>query len=154
MVKLESCLILLVMATLVITGCYAELTIESSEADVTTLTPEQSDVVLNATYTADQNTTALNMTVNETVQISLNENPTTGYMWNVTTSSGLEILADEYTPDAVSQMMAGAGGIHEWILKAVDFGNQTFSAVNMRSFENLTGSEESYTLNITVQELI
>lgn len=154
MVKRVSCLILLVMAVMLISGCYAEQTNESADGNSTTSTPEQSNLTLDATYTADLNTTALTMAINETVLVSLKENPTTGYMWNVTNSTGFEILYDEYTTSAAPTMMVGVGGVHEWLLKAVEIGNQTFSAVNRRSFENLTGSEETYTLNVTVQELL
>ena len=44
--------------------------------------------------------------------VRLAENPTTGYSWNATVTSGLVIVSDAYTQNPVSQGMAGAGGTH------------------------------------------
>ena len=105
----------------------------------------------NATMTADVNTTNLSVKLNDTILISLKENPTTGYSWNVTNSTGIEIVGDEFlSPDV--EGMVGVGGVHEWTVKAVAVGNQTFEAVYMRSWEPITGEEETYTLNVVVEE--
>ena len=151
MEKLFSCLILLVAAVLLIPGCFAEETPNATVANITDAVPVEEEILINATYTADVNTTNLTMAINETVLVSLKENPTTGYEWNVTNSSGLEIVNDTYIMDAAPRGMMGVGGIHEWLLKAVKLGNQTFSAVDIRSFEAPKGDEETYKLDVLVE---
>jgi inhibitor of cysteine peptidase len=175
MEKVFSYLILLVAAVLLVPGCFAEETSAVADANVTEVVdttnetvaeetgmvdvtnetaetvPMDETGVINTTYTADINTTALAMMVNETVRVSLKENPTTGYMWNVTNSTGLEIVNDTYVIDSAPEGMVGVGGVHEWVLKAIEAGNQTFSGVYMRSFETPTGSEDTYNLEVTVE---
>ncbi|MFH0968410.1 MAG: protease inhibitor I42 family protein, partial [Methanobacteriota archaeon] len=92
----------------------------------------------NATMTADMSITNLTAKLDDTILISLKENPTTGYSWNVTNSSGLEIVSDEYVMDTAAEGMVGVGGVHDWMVKAVETGNQTFSAVYKHSWEPAT----------------
>lgn len=85
--------------------------------------------------------------------IRLAENPSTGYSWNATVTSGLTIVDDAYEPDPRSQGMAGAGGTHFWILSGTAAGEQKFSAIYMRPWENVTGSEETFVLNVLVEKI-
>ena len=84
--------------------------------------------------------------------VRLAENPTTGYSWNVTVTSGLGIVNDTYTQDPGTQGMAGAGGIHSWTLMGTAAGQQKFAAVYKRPWENTTGSEDTFVLNIVVEK--
>ncbi|MDD1709605.1 MAG: protease inhibitor I42 family protein [Methanoregulaceae archaeon] len=84
--------------------------------------------------------------------IKLAENPTTGHHWNVTVTSGISIVDDWYISNAQKQGTPGAGGTHVWILSGILEGSQTFSAIYMRPWENVTGNEETYILNILVGE--
>ena len=106
----------------------------------------------NATMLADLNVTTLTAKLDDTILISLNENPTTGFMWNVTNTTGLEIVNDEFVTDKAAEGMVGAGGVHQWMVKAIAAGNQTFDAVYMRSWEPATGEEETYNLKVVVGE--
>lgn len=171
MEKIVSCIILLIAAVFLIPGCFAEeivsnesinATEEVAEIGETTLVPaeETSEAVnetgspaedMSATYLADMNVTNLTMKIDETVLITLSENPTTGYLWNVTNSTGFEITSDIYTPDAAAEGMVGVGGVHEWIVKAVETGNQTFTAVMTHVAEEPTGDEETYQLDAIVE---
>lgn len=163
MEKFFSFVILLVAATLLTPGCFAAEVNESANApapvvtevtekvNATDVAPVETGESVNTTYIADANTTNLSMKVDETALISLKENPTTGYSWNVSNSTGLEIVNDTYTMDKVKSEMVGVGGIHEWVIKAVEAGNQTFSAVMMHVSEPAKGDEETYTLNVTVE---
>jgi inhibitor of cysteine peptidase len=83
--------------------------------------------------------------------VRLAENPTTGYSWNATVTSGLTIVNDTYTQDPASQGMAGAGGTHSWTLMGTMEGQQKFAAVYKRPWENTTGSEDTFVLNILVE---
>ncbi|PWR72201.1 protease inhibitor I42 family protein [Methanospirillum lacunae] len=166
MEKLITSVILLVAAALLIPGCLAvqsgENATENSTAPVEIV--ENITVAVNESasqavasvpehtdYTADVNTTNLTMKVNQTVSVSLKENPTTGFEWNATNSTGLEIVNSTHNQDKAPEGMVGVGGVHTWILKAVEVGNQTFDAVYMRSWEPTTGKEDSYALNVTVE---
>jgi predicted secreted protein/putative hemolysin len=82
--------------------------------------------------------------------VVLRENPTTGYQWNATVSSGLEIQSSDYQQDAATEGMVGVGGSRTWVLVAKETGNQEFSARYGRSWEPVTGSETAFALTISV----
>jgi len=97
--------------------------------------------------TSSQETIPLDGTVN----ISLKENPTTGFMWNVTVTSGLRIENDTYVANPVKAGVAGSGGMHYWLVRGIAKGNQIFDAIYKRSWEPATGNESEYTMNILVK---
>ena len=82
--------------------------------------------------------------------VQLKENPTTGYEWNATVSSGLEIQSSDYQQDKAAEGMVGVGGTRTWVIIAKDLGTQKFSATYLRSWENVTGSESTYSVNINI----
>ncbi|HWQ67757.1 MAG TPA: protease inhibitor I42 family protein [Methanospirillum sp.] len=90
------------------------------------------------------------MPLNETISIYLKENPSTGFIWNATVTSGLHIENDTYIADPVNQGMAGSGGVHFWQIKGVAKGDHTFDAVYKRPWEPADGTENRYTRNITI----
>lgn len=57
--------------------------------------------------------------------VSLPENPSTGFIWNNTTSAGLNVLASVFIPDSD---LIGAPGNQTWLVKANQTGNQSFIA--------------------------
>jgi inhibitor of cysteine peptidase len=83
-----------------------------------------------------------------TFLVWLQENPTTGYSWNVTVTDGLEITNDTYIPPTSG--LIGAGGSHTWNVLTVKTGVQEFSGIYMRPFENVTGNETTYSLYCNV----
>ncbi len=99
--------------------------------------------------TADVNTTELVVPMNEVIMISLAENPTTGYTWNITLSEGLALLKDVYVQDEAEEGMVGVGGVHEWFIEAVEAGEQTFYGIEQQAQSEETGSE--YTLKLIVE---
>jgi predicted secreted protein len=82
--------------------------------------------------------------------VQLKENPTTGFGWNATVSSGLEIHSSDYQQDAAAEGMVGVGGTRTWVIIAVDPGFQEFSASYRRSWEPVTGDETAYNVIINV----
>lgn len=82
--------------------------------------------------------------------IVLKENPTTGYEWNATVSSGLEIQSSDYEQDSAPKGMVGVGGNRTWIIVAKDTGTQKFSAIYKRPWEAATGTENTFSVNISV----
>lgn len=101
-------------------------------------------------YNETANGTAVDVTKGGIVGISLRENPTTGYLWNATLSSGLTLLNDTYTVDPHAEGMVGVGGTHLWLVRADAAGDQTFSAISKRPWENTTGTEDTFTLTLKV----
>ncbi|MBP2146136.1 putative secreted protein/putative hemolysin [Methanofollis sp. W23] len=104
------------------------------------------DFVFNET--ADN--TSVEVAAGSIVQVDLRENPTTGYEWNATLSDGLNLINDTYTTDPHPEGMVGVGGTRTWLLEATCEGDQTFSAIYTRPWENTTGTEENFTLALTV----
>ncbi|WAI00616.1 protease inhibitor I42 family protein [Methanogenium organophilum] len=82
------------------------------------------------------------------IRITLPENPTTGYSWNVTNADGLAITSDAYVPP--EEERPGAGGTHVWALEPKVTGIVTFSAVYVRPWEDAHPDDETYTITFYV----
>lgn len=86
--------------------------------------------------------------------LKLKENPTTGYSWEFNLSQGLNKISGEYypanQPKEAKHPLVGAGGIHLWEIKAVSEGSQQVRGIYKRPWEDETGKEEKFTLNIEV----
>lgn len=86
--------------------------------------------------------------------LKLAENPTTGYSWELERSEGLSLLTDEYIQDEppaeMEQPIVGAGGAHIWGLKAMAEGEQHLKGIYKKPWENETGEEEIFVLDIEV----
>jgi inhibitor of cysteine peptidase len=100
-------------------------------------------------FTEDNNGSTVELATGDTFQIKLNENPTTGYQWTLETTDGLEIMSDNFLPPATG--LVGAGGIHEWDIKATASGTQQVTGVYSRSWETLTDSEQRFVLTVEVE---
>jgi inhibitor of cysteine peptidase len=111
------------------------------------LVSAQTPSVPNIVFGAGDNGKTVTVNDGSTISINLSENPSTGYAWNVTTSSGLVITNDTYIQGAGR---LGASGTHEWTIKATGKGEQQFTAIYKRPWEPLTGNETSFTLKINV----
>lgn len=83
--------------------------------------------------------------------IQLEENPTTGYQWNISVTDGLVVLGDTYGPSDTSGELVGAGGRHVWVLYAIDTGTYTFNAVYKRPWEEMTGDEDTFVITFVVE---
>lgn len=83
-----------------------------------------------------------NGTVNETItvltgevfEISLSENRTTGYKWEVTLSSGLILINETYQLDCDPKLV-GCGGQNVWSLKVTSPGSYSFKGLYKRPWE-------------------
>ncbi|MCK9306606.1 MAG: protease inhibitor I42 family protein [Methanoculleus sp.] len=83
------------------------------------------------------------------ITISLEENPTTGYEWNVTSDEGLQLVNE--THDAPQTELMGAPGVHIWEYIAAEKGTGEFSAIYTRSWENVTGNETAFSMAFTIE---
>src|SRR5271157_2785749 len=99
----------------------------------------------NIVFGAGDNGKTVTVNDGSTISINLSENPSTGYAWNVSSTSGLTVTNDKYTQGA---SMPGASGTHEWTIKATGKGEQQFTAVYKRPWE--TGSDSTFVITINV----
>lgn len=117
----------------------------------TTMAPANSTLpVMTGNITGQKTSSAITLPAGTTTTIELQENPTTGYAWNVTLSPGLLIENNTYLQDKGTADRVGAGGTHQWVVRGVSAGNQTFSAIYKRPWEPTTGNETQFTEFITV----
>lgn len=76
-------------------------------------------------------------TVGRTVSIVLDENPTTGYEWSYAANPEgiLKEVSGEYTQNAGTENMMGAGGKHSWTFESVAEGGTVLHFTYARPFE-------------------
>lgn len=102
---------------------------------------------VSASFDLSNNNATVSVKNGDIFQITLEENPTTGYLWNASVTSGLTIVNDTFLPSSTA---VGAPGLRQWQVQANAVGTQTFSAVYMRSSEPIVGNETSYILHVDV----
>ncbi|MDY0129288.1 MAG: protease inhibitor I42 family protein [Methanosarcina vacuolata] len=104
--------------------------------------------------TEADNGTSISLENGSTFFLKLKENPTTGYSWELNLSQGLNNISGEYyppeQPEGIKQPLVGAGGVHLWEIKAVSKGSQQVMGIYKRPWENVTGEEENFILNVEV----
>jgi len=125
-----------------------ELAVDNTLNDSPSSMPPRQQVITEA-----NNGTMIDLEKEETLYLRLKENPTTGYSWQLNLSEGLSLLSDEYYPpesNETEQPLVGAGGVHLWEIKATAEGSQQITGIYKRSWENITGTEDNFTLNIEV----
>jgi inhibitor of cysteine peptidase len=124
---------------------------ETGTPVATTAAPETTVTAPSApmeVYNESADGSTITVPVNGTFAVVLAENPTTGYSWNVMVTSGLEITNDSYL--APESGLVGAGGSHEWDIKAIASGQQEFSGIYMQPWMNVTGNETTFILQVAV----
>jgi inhibitor of cysteine peptidase len=86
------------------------------------------------------------------IQIRLPENPTTGFLWNLSVTTGISVINDSYIPDDVTGKLVGSGGTHVWFLKAIKPGEQGISGVYRRPWEPAATGVTFFTLSLVVED--
>ena len=105
-------------------------------------------VMLPHTYNETNNGETIGgLVAGDVAIISLPENPTTGFSWNVTLSPGIVLLNSTYVRDQVPEGVAGSGGTHVWTLSVQQAGTQTFAGVYKQPW--MPASENDITYNLT-----
>ena len=99
-----------------------------------------------------QNTATVYVNQTDSITLKLQENPTTGYEWNLTTTPGLRVTNDTYLPSATSGKMVGSGGTRIWDMTAVSPGEQKIQAVYRRPWEQVSGNETTFTMTVVVKQ--
>jgi inhibitor of cysteine peptidase len=71
----------------------------------------------------------IDASVGDTIEVTLDENPSTGYQWEMTASAGLKQTSTEYQGPTESPAQPGAGGVHVWKYSVDQAGTQTIGGV-------------------------
>ena len=103
-----------------------------------------------AQYTLDdsQDGSTLNLRMGDAVVLRLAENPTTGYRWEIVTTQGFDLEADDYTGAPGGR--TGGGGERALRFKAIAAGRGRIEAALCRSWE--AGPPlRSYTANAEIR---
>lgn len=104
----------------------------------------------NLVVNEEQDTATVTVRRGNSIAVRLQENPTTGFTWNLTTSPGLQIVSDSYIPSDTTGTLIGSGGTHVWEISAHSVGGQTIQAVYRRPWEQATGNETAFFLTVVV----
>jgi len=108
----------------------------------------------NKILTESDNGKTIHIKEGHAFYLKLKENPSTGYSWKLSLSGGLNQLSDKYySPESSKKggkFVIGAAGYHLWEIKAVAKGSQQVNAIYKRSWEPVTGREQTFTLNVVV----
>ncbi len=151
----------IMLALLLVSGCTQPAVTYPVDTQITATTPAPAGMTTTmaeggkrmVTFTESDNGTTGNIAHNTRFAIVLAENPTTGFMWNATLSPGLELQSSDYRQNDAAPGMVGVGGARTWVIIAKDPGSQRFSASYRRSWENVTGNEKAYSVNINVVKI-
>ena len=128
-------------------GCTSQPAEE--ETPTATPTPVETTAAPAEEYAFNEANNNETVTAGSEITISLEENPTTGYEWNVTSSTGLEYVNDTYI--APETGLVGAGGVHVWEYIAAEEGAGEFSAIYKRPWEETIGNETTFSMAFVIE---
>lgn len=94
---------------------------------------------------------SIELRVGDGVQLSLAENPTTGYRWEFVTKPEpyCVVVSDAYVANANGTM--GGGGTHGWAFRAVSVGTGTVSLAYRRPWEKDVAPTQTFKLTLVVK---
>ena len=99
--------------------------------------------------TESANGTTIRLHVGDEIHIVLDENPTTGYQWDSPVPQAFTVIEDRFNPPEGSPMM-GQGGIHTWVLKAVQKGTYGIHWMYKRSWES-SESDRPFIVQVIIE---
>ncbi len=133
-------ILLIAAAMLFAAGCVSE----QPDAPPATPAPPESLHMFDATNDGGTYT----FVPGERIEITLAENPTTGYSWDMTVPEGLFLVTDAFIgPDSG---LAGAPGTHVWEFEAGAPGTYTVEGKYLRPWEADAEPAETFTLMLIV----
>lgn len=105
-----------------------------------------------AVYTAADDGATVAASVGEQFTVSLEENPTTGYEWDMKAGAGLTLVGDEFVgPSPSPSPLMGAGGTHSWVFRVDKAGTLTLTGLYVRPWEADGKSAADFSLTIAAQ---
>jgi inhibitor of cysteine peptidase len=110
----------------------------------------RSSLTINADKSYDGRT--INLHVGDGVKVTLAENPTTGYKWELLARPEpiCVIVTDAYVADSAIGTV-GAGGARNWEVRAVDKGTATLRLAYRRPWEKDVAPAQAFTLALVVK---
>jgi len=136
-------IVTVVAAALLAAGCATT----ENQAPTTTPTPAVTPAGTITVIDEEMNESTVAVKLNSRFALELAENPSTGYAWNLTTTDGLRVVADEYLPPGTA--VVGAAGTHRWEIEAVAVGLQAIEGAYRR--ESTTEDADTFMVEIAVE---
>jgi inhibitor of cysteine peptidase len=99
----------------------------------------------------DADGTTVKAAVGDVVELSLPENPTTGYEWNLKLDGGLKVQQTEYDPDDTSGELAGSGGVRTWWIEVTATGEHAVAGAYERPWESDDPQAGAFALTISAE---
>ena len=140
------------IAAVFLAGCTGPVT---GPVPTPTPTPLQTEAPMPAqpnSFSLANNGGTYPVPFNAEIQLRLPENPTTGFLWNLSVTTGLSVINDTYIPDEVSGKLVGSGGTHIWFLKAMQPGKQDISGVYRRPWEPAATGVTFFSLSLIIED--
>jgi inhibitor of cysteine peptidase len=142
------CLIAVVCA-----GCTGPGPVNPATSSPTPSPVETAIPVGNIVVDEQQNGATTSLDLNRTITLRLKENPSAGYVWDLTVTPGLKVTNDTFYPSDTSGSMVGAGGTREWTIATLQPGEQKVTAIYKHPWEPASGKETMFNLTIMVGPL-
>ena len=95
------------------------------------------------TITLEQNGTEIEVPKGEIFEVSFDENPTTGYRWQIVFCDTLEFLRDTYSSCSKAP---GSGGKHAWVFRVHSDG--VLKMEYKRSWENKSPLQKLFEIKV------
>ncbi|MDD1664615.1 MAG: protease inhibitor I42 family protein [Methanomicrobiales archaeon] len=140
------------IAAVILAGCTGPVT---GPVPPQTPTPSQTEAPMPAqpnSFSQVNDGGTYPVPLNAEIQLRLPENPTTGFSWNLSVTTGLSVINDTYIPDDVSGKLVGSGGTHVWFLKAMQPGKQDISGVYRRPWEPAATGVTFFSLSLIIED--
>jgi inhibitor of cysteine peptidase len=148
--RIIACIGIICLIIVLSAGCVGSGTVNPQ---VRTVSPTPSGTAIpvgNLVVTDEQNNATVYMNKSSVITVKLPENPTTGYQWNLSTTTGLKIMDSTYYPSDTTGKLAGSGGIHVWDISTAASGEQKIQAVYVRSWEQPATNGTTFSMTVIV----
>ena len=129
-------------------GLVILLTLLAALTMATACSPQQQEVKA----TVDDNGREMQLKKGQTLVVTLEGNPTTGYSWELAGPLDEQVLRQAGEPEFESESdLVGAGGVQILRFEAVNAGKFTLKLVYHRPWEKDVEPLETYSLQVVVQ---
>ncbi|MBP2030860.1 inhibitor of cysteine peptidase [Methanohalophilus levihalophilus] len=136
------------LAAVVLPGCTEPVSPIDDVDDNGTNGDEFDDSLLSSFYNETDDSSTITIEVGDSFEVWLEENPTTGYQWELTVSDGLEIIKDEFIQTPEEEELVGSGGVHVWTIGINEAGDQSIDGIYKRPWEDTTGDEDTFSMAV------
>ena len=93
----------------------------------------------------------IELVIDESIELLLNENPTTGYFWQAASSDETVLHVQDAGYVSAAEAEIGAGGVHRYVLTAAKRGRTVVQLQLARPWESKDAAARQLRLSITVK---